>query len=483
MGVLKLGGIASGLDTEGLIKTLMALEQKPVQGLQTRSDTLTSRANAWRDLNTRLLSLQKRFQELQGLAESGYLARKASSADTSVLSVSATTSSAVTGTYSVEVVKLAKATVWQQGQMADGVLPDPDLIASPDTDLGVQGVIKVASGPASGKTFTVQATDSLNDIAKTINDNKDTLGFSAAVMQVAPGDYRLVLTGKNGLANDFTLDNGDGNNAASKLMLTAATATKQAGDDAQVKVNGMTVTAGDNVIVDAIGGVTFTAAKIGTTTVTVSKDFSQVVSAVQKVVDQYNSVMELVDLQTSYDAKTKQAGPLFGDNRLRDLVETLRSKLFKPVSPLADDVESLQMIGLTTVAFKAGEKSSRKLTFDSSKLTAALEKDPLAIRQLFVRDDAADPVETNLGVAKRMTAWLDNYVKPKGILEGEASAIQKNIDILKNQITRYQDQILPMREAQLRRQFVALEKAMTAFQNQGNWLSSQLKGLPGSSNQ
>lgn len=480
MGILKLGGIASGLDTENLIKTLMTLEQKPLVGLQKKSDTLTSQANAWRDLNTRLLTLKKRIDELGALTNADFTARSSSSSDSSVLSVSTVSSTAALGSYSVEVVALATATTWQSGLMSNAGTPQP--VSDPNGALGVSGTVQVVGKPTA--SFTIAATDSLNTIATNINSKSADLGFTASVVQVNPGDYRLVLKGNNGAVNDFSLEDASGSTAAASLMLTASVATKvNTASNGQLKVNGVSVTTADNTVKDAIAGVTLTMTKVGTSTINISKDYSKATGAVQRVIDQYNSVMDLISQQTSYDSKTKAAGPLMGEDRVRDILDSLSNKLFSPVkdigNPLPDAYNSLGMIGIATEGFKAGQGTSRKLTLDTAKLQAALDKDPASVRRLFVNAGAGGTASQ--GIAVRLSGYLDNYTKSDGILLGQAGVLDKNVALIKQDIDHLNNDILPMKEQQLRAQFTALEKAMSTFQNQGNWLSTQLGSLAKSS--
>jgi flagellar hook-associated protein 2 len=58
VGVLKIGGLVSGLDTDSLIKSLMSIEKRPVVVMQKRQDDLNTQAGAWRDTNSRLLTLR-----------------------------------------------------------------------------------------------------------------------------------------------------------------------------------------------------------------------------------------------------------------------------------------------------------------------------------------------------------------------------------------------------------------------------------------
>jgi flagellar hook-associated protein 2 len=475
VGVLKLPGLASGLDTDGLIKTLMSIEQRPMQALAKKRDSMTTQASAWRDLNQRVLTLQKRVEELNALTASDYQARKGATSEPSVATVSGITATAQAGTYTVEVVSLATAKSIQSGPFADGTAPDPDLVANPDTDLGIKGAIQVATGPKAGQTFTIEETDSLNDIVKKINDKSADLGLTATVSQVAPGDYRLVLKGQNGAANDFTLVDGDADNAATKLgLVESSNVLLTSAANGTMKVNSATITFADNIVKDAVGGMTVTALKVGTTTVTLSKDYGKVADAIQKVVDQYNTVMDFIAQQTSYDDKTKATGTLFGDNRVRDIKDGIRTRLFDNVKGLEDQFKNLGILGVGSEKFKAEEKVSTKLVFDREKFNKAMDKDPLKVRALFSQT-SEKPEE--LGVAVRLGAYLNNYTRTDGILPGEAKALDKSVEEIKKKITWWQEVSLPKKEQHLRAQFLALEKSMSTFQNQGNWLSGQIKGL------
>ncbi|MDB4894056.1 MAG: flagellar hook-associated 2 protein, partial [Firmicutes bacterium] len=480
VGVLKIPGMVTGLDTENLIKTLMAVERKPVDALQKQSDTLTPKASAWRDLNQRLLTLQKRMEDIKNVPASAWDARQASVSDASVLTATAQ-STAIPGSFTVEVTALAKSTILQQGLMNNGTANTPVADPTAALNLAAGGTIVVSSGAASGKTFAIKATDSLNDIANTINANKDTLGFSASVVQVSPGDHRLVLTGKNGTANDFTLDDAAGSTVGAALgLVTGKNIRVDTAANTQAKVNGVAVSSADNTLTNAIPGTTLTLQKTTTSpvTVTLSKDSSQVAGAVKAFVDQYNSVIDFIGQLTSYDSKTKQAGTLLGDDRINPIGQSLRTKVFDSVQGVAADANSLAMVGVGMESFTAGQSASGKLTFDQAKFTAAMEKNPNAVRDLFTVntvDSTGAPVK---GLALRTAEWLDNYTKTGGIVLGQATTIDQQITDISDRIKVYNEQLLPMREQRLRNQYTALEKAMSTFQNQGSWLTSQLKSLP-----
>ena len=457
MGLLKIGGLASGLDTESLIKQLIAVERKPMAVMEQRRETLTSKAGAWRDLNSRLLNLQSRIADLKNLGANLWDAKRATVSDQTVLTASAS-NTAQPGSYSVEVVNLARSTTWKGGLSA----------ADPTADLGVAGMITVAGGPGNGKEFEVKATDSLNDIAATVNGNKE-LGFTASVVQVAPGDYRLVLNGQQGAANDFALTG----TAAADLKLDAAQAEKvAAAANAQIKVNSVSIEVGENTARDAVPGVTLNLTKVGTTAITVANDQSKVIDAVKQFVDQYNSTMDFIEQQAKYDTKTKKAGTLFGEGMVTSVQFALSNRAMNPVGAVEAKFNALGMVGITSEKFAEGGTSSRKLRLDESKLREALTANPDAVRDLFTVNDG-----TSMGVAVRMEEWLSGYTKTGGLILNRAETLDQENTRIKERLAHFDEQILPLKEKRLRNQFIALEKAMSTFQSQGQWLSQQISSL------
>jgi flagellar hook-associated protein 2 len=466
VGNLKLGGLASGLDTETLIKQLMSLERRPIALMEQRQSQLITRANAWRDINSRLLTLQNRMADLTSISAATWNARTVSVADSSVLSARTTGTSEV-GTYAVDVVGLATSQTWKS-ELA---------VVDATVGLGVTGSIVVDGGIGDGKTLTIAATDSLNKIAADINTRKAELGFTASVLKVGDNDFRLVLRGSgSGLGNYFELKDDPIDpleTAGSDLLMTAGTATAATtAANGLVKVNNIDISTSANILADAIPGVTLTLAKLGSTNVTVAKDTQRAVEAVKNFVDQYNSVIEFIDQQSRYDSKTKVGGPLVGESTAQALRTALARTIQDKVGTLPDAVNSLGMIGISSERFAGAGTATGKLRFDQSKFLTAFNSDPESVVKLFTMDDG-----TNKGVAVRTATLLENYTKVGGFLLTKAKTIEDGATYAKSRINHHDTVILPQKEKRLRDQFTALEKAMSLFQSQGSWLTQQLDAL------
>ncbi|MDN5346737.1 MAG: flagellar hook-associated protein 2 [Clostridia bacterium] len=106
MPTVHFSGLASGLDTDNIIKQLMDIERIPLTRLQQRKEQYNVKKSAWHDVYTRLSNLQSKLASLK--LSSTFTSLKAISSNTAVLTATAG-SGAVAGSYNVGVIQLAQA--------------------------------------------------------------------------------------------------------------------------------------------------------------------------------------------------------------------------------------------------------------------------------------------------------------------------------------------------------------------------------------
>src|SRR5690606_35927819 len=105
------------------------------------------------------------------------------------------------------------------------------------------------------KEITVDAEDTLQSLVQKIN-NTEEISVTASAIQVGTDEFKLTLTSKEtGVANQINIE-GD-------LAGTLAFTETQAAQDAELKINGLTVTRSSNIIKDVIQGVTLELKKAG----------------------------------------------------------------------------------------------------------------------------------------------------------------------------------------------------------------------------
>nr|WP_267875673.1 flagellar filament capping protein FliD [Duganella radicis] len=136
--------------------------------------------------------------------------------------------------------------------------------------------------------------------------------------------------------------------------------------DTQATVNGIAVTSSSSTISGAIAGVTISALKTGTSTLSVAKDSSSLTTSVNTFVKAYNDLNAQITQLTAYDPDTKTGGPLLGDSTVRNLQASVRRQMSGSITGLqGTTLTNLSQIG---VSFQ----KDGTLTLDNAKLQSAI---------------------------------------------------------------------------------------------------------------
>ena len=377
-------GIGSGLDVNGLVSQLMALEQRPLSLLNTKEAKLQAQLSAYGSLKGALSSFQSAVAALATPAK--FTAVKASVADSTVLTASAA-ATASPGSYSIEVQTLAQA----QKLKSDTFDATSDTVGT--------GSLTIQFGTYSGGSFTLNQEKSAKTITigsanaslAGVRDaiNAADAGVSASIVNDGTG-YRLVIASEDaGLANalkitvaDDDLDNTDAA-GLSRLVYDASTGGTTnltqtvLAQNATAVIDGIAISKSTNTWTDAIEGVTLNLLKEGeTTTLKVAKDTAGTKAAVESFVKAFNDLNATLTSLSKYDAASKQASILTGDATVRSVQGQLRSLFNTALSTAGGGLTSLAEIGVTF-------QTDGTLKLDSSKLTAALNDSAKDVATLF----------------------------------------------------------------------------------------------------
>lgn len=247
---------------------------------------------------------------------------------------------------------------------------DTFISVDPTTDTLDNIINKINKSGANVVAFYDSTTKKLSLTSKTAGNQNIKLGIPVGASGATDSSNFLVKAG--------LLDSSGA---------LAAGASQQAGADAQVTVNGVAVTPVNNKV--TFNGVTFALAGTGSATVTVQTDTDSIVQKVQNFVQQYNTVIDLVNgkLSEKPDADSKDAsvGDLFGDSTLRDISQSLRSFSYLTVASQPSTMQQLSQVGITTgaVGQSIAETETGHLSLDADKLRAAIQNDPDAVAKLF----------------------------------------------------------------------------------------------------
>jgi flagellar hook-associated protein 2 len=158
----------------------------------------------------------------------------------------------------------------------------------------------------------------------------------------------------------------------------------QEAQDALININGINLVKSSNVIDDIFEGLTLNlidADPDKTINITIAEKAGDISSAMNSFVTSYNSVMGLLNAQSSFDPEEDTSAPLLmGDATLRQIQTSLQRYVTGRISILGGDtLSALSDIGIST------DSKTGQLSFDSAKLATALNDDSTAVRRLLSR--------------------------------------------------------------------------------------------------
>lgn len=473
-------GAGSGMDLNGILKSLMSVEQQPLIQLAAKEASAQAKISA-------LGSLKSAIEAISGSAATlvpptgktaldFFNGTKSSVADTAIASIS-TTNVAVKGSYSLEVTKLALA------QRLATV--DSRFTSATDTVLEAgftTGTLSLQIGSNNGgafvaKTGTTPVTiniDSTNNSLTGLRDaiNAAKAGVTATIITGDTGPKLVLTSNEVGTGNLIKLTDVGGGLAGFEYDPIAATgdfseAAAQGGQSAQgseIKVNGITVSSASNTVTNAIDGVTLNLLKtnIGTpTSINVSRD-STLSTNLGAFVKFFNDSAKTLRELGKFDQTGKNNGPLLGDAALRNVQTRLRNLVSAPPTGISAGAayKTLSSVG---VSF---EKDGT-LKLDSTKLQAAIDKDSEAVANLVAAFGTQMRAATsdNKGLPGIVTAATDG-------LNATIKDVGRMREVLSTRLTSI--------EARYRQQFSAMDSMVASMNKTASYLQQQLANLPGS---
>lgn len=360
---ISINGLVTGLDTESIVKGLLDIQQQQIDRMNVRKADIQLKQTAFRSVESKMLSLR---------ADTGVLARNSNNPLTRLsvtpsdeTAVSATaSSSAVAGVY-----RLTVNTTAQAHQVASQGFADAESQIT-------QGTFDIRLGSGDVKSITIDANNnSLTGLATAINSSG--AGVSASIVKDSAGGatpYRLLLMStKTGADNAISVTNNlaADSGGAIQPQIDFLTPVQEALDASVTMGSGagaISVSSSSNQFQNVIAGVSFNLLNVTQgqeITLTVAKDNTAAVTAVEDFVKSFNDVVQYIDDNSKYDAASGDGGVFLGNQSASRIVQKLRSSVQDTVpgaNPLANRLSS---IGVTF-------DSKGQLVLNRSKLESAL---------------------------------------------------------------------------------------------------------------
>jgi flagellar hook-associated protein 2 len=505
-GLMRVNGMASGMDIDGMVSKLMKAEAVPLDKMKQNQQLLQWKRDDYRDMNTALKDFDTTI--FDGISRQSTFNKKTvtSSDDTKVTATAVN----ATGNMSIQmgVNNLATPASWKSSLISYPTNP-----VSSDTPLKFTVTDpgnKVGDPTDRVVNISISATDTVDDIISKFNSS------SLGVTMFKDDSGSLVMTNnKTGTAGQILVDPNSISFLKDKLGFQVDTTsnilnvdTSKPAQDASITLNGYPMTEKSNTF--TINGVSYTIKGVTPkdvnnnnipVNISTATDVDSIYNSIKTFVDKYNDVIKKVndkisekrerdfapltddqrasmnDTQISQWETKAKSGMLSNDSLLSGGLSKMRQDLYSPVSGVSGYTQ-LSQIGITT---SADYSENGKLEISETKLRQAIQDNPQAIYQLFnagVRSN--DPsgkysYETE-GLANRLRDSIANTTSQVTTIAGNATYVDSQYDIgkqltdISTQITDFQSKLTDV-ENRYYTQFSRMEQAMQQANDQASYIS------------
>ncbi|MGE5628625.1 MAG: flagellar filament capping protein FliD [Solirubrobacterales bacterium] len=453
--MIRLTGMATGLDVDAMVEKMMAAEQTRLDKAMQQQQLIQWKQEAYQDIIKDIKGLQSSFFDSANsinniLSSTNYTPFTVSGVGTAAIDTSVATFTpglgAQTGVYKVVVNQLAS------GAGISNALSGRSLSTKlTDINAGLSGSVTLnlnANGAASDTTVTLDnssGTKTLGDLVNAINSQAG--GSVKASFSELTGKFNLN-TIATGTATSLSITS----ESAGVSDILGGVATYNNGKNADITITppgGAAVTLNDangnakttnNFTID---GMSYNLSSLGTATVTVGQDTQKVYDKIKNFIDKYNAIVDkiqtelsektnkdykpLTDAQkksmsdaqiTAWESKAKQ-GILRNDNNLQKMLNDLKSSFTTAVSNTGLSIGSY---GSSTFGIDAGidyKNPAHVYIVDETKLKDAIATNTDQILKIF----------TNVSTTEDTSPYnsSNNKFKEDGIFTRISSILQTNV--------------------------------------------------------
>jgi flagellar hook-associated protein 2 len=481
MPLVNFAGIASGIDTTGIIKaTSDATRAARVNPLEKQVSELTETNAAYSELKTKLTELQSitlNFATING----GAVSKTGASTDETVATASAS-NAAANGSYSINVISRAKNHTHsfddRFSSTSDKLVP---LINDGDPAADRTVTYTIGNG-TDQKTISVvlDSNTTVSSFVSSFNQAAASAGNYATATAVQVGtaavpSYAIVITTNNEGTQKGQVASVSVGASVTGQARFSGTSQEDPATDATFTVTGIngTITRYSNKVSDVIPGVNLNFVNTGSATITVTEDVSATSSKVQDFVDAFNEIITFINennaVRREEDGEdvTNVFSPLAKTRTDDNALSSLRNAIVSSSYSSGSAVKIFADFGVTT-------ERDGTLKFDSDKFETALSTEPSSVNQILANfgDKVAltkDPSTNNFGV-------IHQYIGKNLLIDISTTGNTNLMTSLNDKIADAEASIARAEE-QMRARFARLEGTMGRLQSQQASLASALAGL------
>lgn len=491
--VMRVGGLATGMDIESMVNKLMEAERIPLVKMEQDRTELEWKRDAFRDVNKNLLELRELLRDMK--YSQTYQTKTVTSSQESAVTATGSTS-ATNGSYNIKVDQLATNAMRVSEK---GIDIDKEF----DSDEIIKFTTFTEEGKAEVHEVEVKAGDTIKDAIKGINDLDSPVRafYDENSKQVVMETTRTGKYNENGNEIIFGEADDKGNviDSNSDSFFTETLKMKvdeeKGGENAKFTYNnGLELESKDNSY--SLNGITFNFHNTteSAATLTVANDVENSFDAITKFVETYNKVVETIN-QTQTEESFRDFKPLtneqkkeMSEDEIKKWEEKAKSGLLRRESSLTNGAYSMRsamssivgtggeftaltQIGIsTTVNYMDGGK----LQIDEDKLREALQNNPDDVQKLFSNSskDGSEGIVNRLESAVKDTMGKIEEQAGKSTHTLDNYTLGKRMKELNERINLFE---LKMQKVETRHwnQFTQMEKAIQRLNDQSAQLFSQ----------
>ncbi|MCA6102869.1 flagellar filament capping protein FliD [Bradyrhizobium australafricanum] len=407
---------STSIDWDALIEAEVNAKLAAATSITTTITANQAKITAYQSLQTELSTLATGLSSLStsiinSIATNAFATRAATISSTGDVSASSAlnmsvNSGSATGDHTLQITQLATA------QKVIGSSQ-----SSSSTALGLSGTFSLGLSGGTSTAISITSGMSMQDIVDTINAQTSTTNVQASIVQVSSGSYEMVLTGTQDAA-DIAYSSTSGDDILNKLGVTdtsgAFTDVLQKSQSAEFTLDGIALTRNTNDISDVLSGVTFDLLQptpSGTSlNISIETDTSQITSALQTFVTNYNAFRDQVIAQSAQnsDGTAASSAVLFGDSTMRDIMTQLQQVLSGTVG------------GMTMADLGLSFNENNELQLDTGTLSTVLTQNLAGVTQLLSAQTTTSSSQlsvVNTGTSPQ-SFTLDLTVDSTGTLTG-----------------------------------------------------------------
>ncbi|MCP1850355.1 MULTISPECIES: flagellar filament capping protein FliD [unclassified Bradyrhizobium] len=407
---------STSIDWDALIEAEVNAKLAAATSITTTITANQAKITAYQSLQTELSTLATGLSSLStsiinSIATNAFATRAATISSTGDVSASSAlnmsvNSGSATGDHTLQITQLATA------QKVIGSSQSSSSMA-----LGLSGTFSLGLSGGTSTAISITSGMSMQDIVDTINAQTSTTNVQASIVQVSSGSYEMVLTGTQDAA-DIAYSSTSGDDILNELGVTdtsgAFTDVLQKSQSAEFTLDGIALTRNTNDISDVLSGVTFDLLQptpSGTSlNISIETDTSQITSALQTFVTNYNAFRDQVIAQSAQnsDGTAASSAVLFGDSTMRDLMTQLQQVLSGTVG------------GMTMADLGLSFNENNELQLDTGTLSTVLTQNLAGVTQLLSAQTATSSSQlsvVNTGTSPQ-SFTLDLTVDSTGTLTG-----------------------------------------------------------------